>query len=105
MLKDENEKRALMVVFWWYKGWKGYDLTFPPSYAGVKRKGLTIAVITHPSPAPCHPWARKVLFFEEKQGLFLTRGSCCHRDPRPSNANVFHWKTKHCLPRMTQPAE
>jgi len=42
------------------------------------------------------------LFFKEKQSLFLTRGSCCQRDPRPRNARVFLWKTKHFLPRMAQ---
>jgi hypothetical protein len=37
----------------------------------------------------CHPWARKGLFFEEKQRLFLTRGSKGSKILGLRNANVF----------------
>jgi hypothetical protein len=47
----------------------------------------------------CHPWARKGLFFEEKQRLFLTRGSKGSKILGLRNANVFLWKTKHFLPK------
>jgi hypothetical protein len=47
----------------------------------------------------CHLWARKGLFFEEKQRLFLSRGSKGSKILGLRNANVFLWKTKHFLPK------
>ncbi|OJW53907.1 MAG: hypothetical protein BGO67_07515 [Alphaproteobacteria bacterium 41-28] len=49
----------------------------------------------------CVILGKKRLIFLRKILPFLGRGSYCHRDPRTRNANVFLWKTKHFLPRMT----